>query len=169
MTPSQIIDDLLVREGGFVDHPDDKGGPTNFGITQATLAEWRSRPVTVDDVRNLTVGEAREIYGQLYIMGPGFLAIIDSQVRGLAVDCAVNHGPKRAVQLLQEAARVFTDGVLGPATEAAINRMTPSVLYRRMCAARVRLYGTIITKDPSQAVFAAGWANRVATFIEQAT
>jgi lysozyme family protein len=70
------------------------------------------------------------------------------------------------VQLLQESAHVFTDGIFGPNTRAAVNRMTASVLYRRLCAARVRLYGQIITKNPSQAIFAAGWANRAAEFIE---
>ena len=166
MTPNAIIDGILKREGGFVDHPADKGGATNYGITQATLAEWRGRPVSTDDVKQLTEHEAREIYREQYIVRPGFLGIQNDAVRALAVDCAVNHGVKRAVQLLQEAAHVFTDGIFGPNTREAVNRMTAAVLYRRLCAARVRLYGQIISKNPSQSVFAAGWANRCAEFIE---
>jgi lysozyme family protein len=166
MTPNQIIDGILVREGGYVDHPADKGGPTKFGITQATLAEWRGKPCSADDVRALTENEAREIYREQYIVRPGFLGIENEAVRALAVDSAVNHGVKPAVKLLQTAARVFPDGIFGPNTRDAVNRMTPSVLYRRLCAARVRLYGQIITKNPSQAVFAAGWSARVAEFIE---
>lgn len=167
MSPNEIIDGILLREGGFVDHPADKGGPTNHGITQATLAEWRGRPASVDDVKSLTASEAREIYRETYIVRPGFLGIQSEAVRALAVDCAVNHGVKRAVQLLQEAAHVFTDGIFGPNTRDAVNRMTAAVLYRRLCAARVRLYGQIITKNPSQAIFAAGWCNRVADFIQE--
>jgi lysozyme family protein len=166
VTPNEIIDGILVREGGFVDHSADKGGPTKYGITQATLADWRGKPVSAEDVRTLTENEAREIYREAYITRPGFLGIENGAIRALAVDCAVNHGVKRAVQLLQEAAHVFTDGVFGPNTRDAVNRMTAAVLYRRLCAARVRLYGQIITKNPTQAVFAAGWANRVAEFIE---
>lgn len=166
MTPNDIIDGILKREGGYVDHAADKGGPTKYGITQATLAEWLGRPAIVDDVKQLTEHEAREIYRETYITRPGFLGIENEAVRALAIDCAVNHGVKRAVQLLQEAAHVFTDGILGPNTQAAVNRMTAAVLYRRLCAARVRLYGQIITKNHSQAAFAAGWANRVAEFIE---
>lgn len=166
MTPNAIIDDILRREGGYVDHPSDRGGPTNHGITQATLAEWRGKPVTVADVMALTSTEAREIYRETYITRPGFLAIENDAVRALAVDCAVNHGASQAVKLLQAAARVFTDGIFGAVTRDAVNRMTAAVLYRRLCAARVRLYGEIITKRPSQAVFASGWMNRAAEFIE---
>jgi lysozyme family protein len=166
VTPNEIIDGILQREGGYVDHPADKGGPTKYGITQSTLADWLGRPATVDDVKQLTEHEAREIYREHYIVRPGFLGIDNEAVRALAIDCAVNHGVNQAVKLLQHAAHVFTDGIFGPNTREAVNRMTASALYRRLCAARVRLYGEIITKRPSQAAFAAGWANRVAEFIE---
>lgn len=168
MNTNDIIDGILLREGGFVDHEADRGGPTKYGITQATLTDWRGRKVSVDDVRSLTEREARDMYRETYIVRPGFLSIQSEAVRVLVVDCAVNHGVLRAVKMLQHAAHVFTDGILGPNTIAAVNRMTPTALYRRLCAARVRLYGEIITKNPSQAVFAAGWANRAAEFIEGA-
>jgi lysozyme family protein len=167
VTPNEIIEGILRREGGYTDHPADKGGPTNHGVTQATLAEWRGKPTSAEDVKALSESEAREIYREQYIVRPGFLGIENESVRALAIDCAVNHGIKEAVMLLQRAARVFTDGIFGPNTKDAVNRMTPSVLYRRLCAARVRLYGQIITKNPTQAAFAAGWANRVAEFIEE--
>ena len=48
-------------EGGFVNDPRDPGGATNMGITIATLSSWRGTPVTVQDVRNLTKQEARQI------------------------------------------------------------------------------------------------------------
>lgn len=177
MTPNEIIDGILRREGAFVNHPADKGGPTNWGITQATLAEWFGRPASVDDVKRLSEHEAREIYREQYITRPGFLGIENDAVRSLAIDCAVNHGAKPAVKLLQNAVRVFPDGILGPKTREAVNRMTPSVVYKRLCAQRVRLYGEIVSNDPElkraiaagfklQAVFAKGWNNRAAEFIE---
>lgn len=169
MSPESIIDDVLRREGGYIDHPADRGGPTNYGITLKTLADWRGRPVTADDVKKLAQVEAREIYRERYIIEPRLHKVIDPKVRALAVDCAVNHGPKQAVKLLQLAARVFPDGDLGPKTEAAVSRMEPAALYRRLCAARVRYYGQIIRRNSSQHVFAEGWADRVAEFIEEAT
>lgn len=166
MTPNEIIDAILIREGGFVDHEADKGGPTKYGITQGTLASWRGRQTSAADVQNLTQKEARDIYREEYIVRPGFLSIESEAVRALTVDCAVNHGVKNAVTLLQKAARVFPDGIFGPNTKAAVNRMTAAPLYRRLCAERAKFYGAIVTKNPSQAVFAAGWMNRLAEFIE---
>lgn len=166
--PNEIIDRILIREGGYVDHAADKGGPTNFGITQATLSQWRGKPATADDVRSLSRDEARRIYRRQYIDNPGYLSIESDQVRALVVDCAVNHGPERATKLLQQAAHVFPDGKLGPVSVAAVNRMTAAALYRRLCAQRARLYGEIITRNPSQAAFAAGWMNRLAAFVEEA-
>lgn len=169
MTPESIIDDVIRREGGYVDHPDDRGGPTKYGITLKTLSDWRGRSQIAADVMRLTEVEAREIYRERYIIGPRLHKVIDPKVRALAVDCAVNHGPHQAVKLLQVAARVFPDGALGPKTESAVNRMTPTALYARLCAARVRFYGQLIRRDSTQHVFAEGWANRVAEFIEEAT
>ena len=56
-TVREIVDDVLRREGEFVQHPADAGGPTKFGITQATLADWRHAPVTASDVSALTIDE----------------------------------------------------------------------------------------------------------------
>ena len=166
MTTDDIINDILRREGGYVHHAADKGGPTHRGVTQAVLSEWLGRPASIDDVKNLTEHETREIYTEIFVMRPGFLSIKNDAVRTLAVDCAVNHGAKQAVKLLQRSARVFPDGILGPITRDAANRMAPGELYRRLCASRVRLYGEIISRDHSQAVFAAGWLRRAAEFIE---
>ena len=82
------------------------------------------------------------------------------------LDSAVQHGPGRAIRWLQKIAGAPVDGILGPVSLGAINRLDPDVLYRLMVAERCRFYGRIITKDPTQAVFAAGWANRIAKFIE---
>ena len=84
------------------------------------------------------------------------------------LDSAVQHGPKTAIRWLQKIVRVPVDGILGPVSLEAINRWDTDVLYRMMVAERCRFYGRLITADPTQAVFAAGWANRIAEFIEEA-
>jgi lysozyme family protein len=58
----QIQSYILASEGGYVDHKDDPGGATNMGITFNTLKAWRGKPVTKQDVRNLTKKEALDIY-----------------------------------------------------------------------------------------------------------
>jgi lysozyme family protein len=163
-----ILNDILRREGGFVDHPDDRGGPTFRGITQGTLSAWRQRPVTVDELKALTVEEAKAIYRQAYVVDPGYDLIGSQTLLGLVVDCAVNHGVKQATKLLQRAIDVKDDGIMGSVTRAKLAACNYSRVYLRLCAQRVRLYGRIITRNPSQAVFAEGWSNRVADFIEVA-
>lgn len=180
MTPNDIIDGILIRESAaYSNRPADRGGPTRYGVTLATLSQWRGKACTAEDVKNLSEREARDIYREEYIVRPGFLGIESEAVRALAIDCAVNHGVSRSVKMLQLAARAFPDGILGPNTRDAVNRMTASVLYRRLCAQRVRLYGEIISKDPElkkavaagfdklQALNAGGWLNRAAQFLEE--
>lgn len=164
--PHDPIDDVLKAEGGFVNHAADRGGPTNFGITQATLAAWRGKPVTVDDVRSMTEAEARAIYQRRYVQDPGFDRIEDAPLRHLLIDGGVHSGPATAARWLQQALGVTADGKIGPVTMAAANRASPDELYRRVLANRLRHVGRLITRDPKQAVFAEGWANRLAKFLE---
>lgn len=90
-TIEQILDDILRREGGYVNHPADRGGPTNFGITAQTLGNWRKlgRPATATEVQALTENEASAIYRQQYISGPGFDAITHPALLHLLVDAGV--------------------------------------------------------------------------------
>lgn len=167
MNAQSIIDDIIRREGGFVNHPADRGGPTKFGITQDTLTLWRKRLATVDDVRNLAEDEARSIYLKNYITAPHFDQINDPALQALVVDCAVNHGVQATAKWLQGILGVTKDGVIGPVTLAALSKRDGALMYRSLLAQRCRVFGQIITRDPSQAAFAAGWLARLAEFIEE--
>ena len=159
-TADDIIDDVLRREGGFVDHPADRGGATNFGVTRATLAAWRGKPVTVDDVRALTQAEARAIYLAQYVTRPGFSHIRDATLRGVVVDAGVHHGPVRAARWLQAAVGVTEDGVVGPRTLAAVNAADAEEVIDKVVAYRLRFIAGIVARDTSQAVFLVGWVTR---------
>lgn len=143
----KIIDAILAREGGYVDHPADKGGPTNYGITQATLAEWRGRPVSVDEVKALNATQAADIYMSRYVK-PFERFGASPQLLDLCVDSAVQHGVSRVQGWLHDI----------PSTDPVVN-------YRLLLRARIKFYGEIITNNPSQAVFAKGWMNRISEFI----
>lgn len=163
-----IIDDIIRREGGFINHPADRGGPTKYGITAKTLGGWRhlGRTATSDEVAALTEAEAREIYRHRYIIEPGFDTITHPALQVLLVDSGVHSGPQKAVHWLQTAVGAATDGVIGPKTLAAIAATDQNKLYSKVLAARVRHLGRLITNDPKQSVFAAGWMNRMAEFVE---
>ncbi|MDP1607465.1 MAG: glycosyl hydrolase 108 family protein [Rhodocyclaceae bacterium] len=164
-----LLAEIIRREGGYVNHPADRGGATNFGVTAQTLGGWRKlgRAATVDEVKALTEAEARAIYRQQYITAPGFETITHPALLNLLVDSAVHSGPKRAVQWLQMALGVAAaDGVIGTRTRAAIAAADQETLYRKVLAQRLRHLGRLITDDPKQAAFAAGWMNRMAEFVE---
>lgn len=163
------IENVIDREGGdkFTDIPEDRGGPTRFGITLPALTEWLGRPATVQDLKSMTRKDAHELYRELYIQRPGFGIIGSQPLLSLVLDTAVNFGVKGAVKLLQRAVGVKDDGVFGPVTKQAVVQADYAGIYRNLCAERIRFRGRIITSDPSQAKFAAGWANRDADFIER--
>lgn len=165
-TDSDIIADIISREGGYVNHPADRGGPTRFGITQATLADYRGYKVNAGDVEALTETEAWKIYRKRYLEDTGIAKIPNPELRGVVLDAAVNHGPVRAIAMLQRAIGVPDDGVIGPVTLAAMPYLNARSVCVKFLAQRCRFYGAIISADHSQAVFAKGWANRLADLLE---
>lgn len=167
MTTAQIITTIIETEGGYNDVEGDSGGPTNFGITLATLSAWRKTECTASDVRSMTPAEAREIYESQYIKEPGFDRIASEALRYVVVDFGVNSGPETATMALQKAIGVTVDGKFGPKTEAAANLTDGRRLALKVLAGRMRHNGRLITSKPIKAKFAAGWADRVATQVEE--
>jgi len=167
MNIDQIITTIIETEGGYNDVPGDDGGPTNFGITLDTLSAWRKAACTAEDVRHLSATEARAIYEQEYVRGPGFDRIASEALRYTLVDYGVNSGQETAIMALQKVLGVTVDGKLGPKTEAAANLTDGRRLSLKVLANRARLLGQLITKKPIKAKFAAGWMDRVATQMEE--
>lgn len=167
MTTDAILDEILRREGGYADRAEDRGGPTNYGITAATLGQWRKlgRPATRAEVKALTLADAREIYTQQYVISPRFDRIPDHDLRALLVDFGVHSGPARAVKALQRALNVPADGVIGPQTLRALGRADKREVCRAVLRERGELIATILQRDPSQRVFAAGWVRRLMEFV----
>ena len=162
-----LISRVIEREGGYVDHPADRGGPTKYGITQATLAAWRRTPVTPWQVSMMTEDEARVIYRERYFKG--LEGITDPKVLEFLFDYAVNSGTGRAIKALQSAIGATPDGAWGPKSAAALKAVPDqSKLYWPLVCERLDNFLRIIGRDPSQAVFAAGWANRIAPFWKEA-
>ena len=96
-----LIDGLLEREGGYVNHPADKGGPTCFGITEAVARAHGYAGA----MRNLPRSEAAAIYRRLYWLRPRFdqVAKRADRVAAELFDTGVNMGPAVATTFLQRA------------------------------------------------------------------
>jgi len=167
VTLDKILTATILREGGYVDHPADKGGPTNMGITIATLSAWRGHPATATDISTLTEGEARSIYTKRYWQDPGLDKVPGEELQSVLFDCAVNHGAPRAIRMLQAALGIKEDGIMGPVTLAALPHLDTRKVALKVLAHRVRFFGSIISHNHSQAVFASGWLNRAAELIEE--
>ncbi len=170
----KIIDAVIKREGGYVDHPNDKGGATNMGITIGTLSAWMGRPATKNEVKALTKEAAYSIYLQNYWAGPGIDRIpVCLETRINIFDAGVMSGPKTAIQRFQKAilaagVLVETDGVLGPKTyraaldaEAKVGAVALNNHYVRV---RLQAVQTRIRQDRTQAVFELGWNTRIEKF-----
>lgn len=147
---------VLQHEGGFVDHPQDPGGATKFGITRETLSRARGRPASVEDVRELTRTEAVAVYRSLYwdvLRADELPSGIDLAV----FDLAVNSGPARAARMLQTLLGVPPDGIIGPVTLKAAWQADPAETIRRLTRARLGFLGRLATWP----VFGRGWRRRV--------
>ena len=115
----EIFNSILGKEGGYVDHPDDKGGPTKWGITQNTARAHGYR----GDMRDLTREQALEILEADYWYGPRFdqVAALSSDIAAELCDTGVNMGPTVASKMLQRWLNVFNlRGKLYPRTINAL-------------------------------------------------
>jgi lysozyme family protein len=161
----RTLDKIIAREGGFVNHPDDRGGPTCFGITHDALVAWRKEPVTDNDISGLGEDEARAIYRSLYMDGPGYTFIEHSGLFDLVVDTAVQFGPLRATKWLQAAVRVPVDGVIGPMTRQCVKSAFAPTVFADVLTQRIMHRGEVLSAHHDQAVFAKGWLYRDAEFV----
>src|SRR4051812_10693489 len=174
-----LVDGLIDREGGFVDHPADKGGPTCFGITQAVArANGYAGPM-----RLLPRGEAIAIYLRLYWQRPRLDEVAKRSGRLAAelFDTGVNMGPAVAVTFLQRALTALNrggtdypdltpDGRVGPSTLAALDAFLAvrgqssgeTVLLRALEALQGERYLRLAERRPANEAFLYGWlANRI--------
>ncbi len=174
----ELIDELIEREGGYVNHPADRGGPTRFGITEAVArAHGYAGPM-----KWLPREEAAAIYRRLYWLRPRLDAIADRSPRLAAelFDTGVNMGPAVAATFLQRALTALNrngqdypdlvpDGRIGEPTTAALDAflaargdMGETVLLRAIEALQGERYLRLAERRPANEAFLYGWlANRI--------
>ena len=153
-----IMEDLAEFEGGYVNHPNDKGGETNFGISKRQYPDI--------DIKNLTPEKAKEIYYNDYykkIKGDQ----LPPKVGQLVFDYSVHSGVPRAVKDLQKILGVEADGILGPQTLEAVRDEDPDEIAKKYLEARKKRLQNIIKRSPKQKVFEKGWMNRISSLEEK--
>ena len=174
-----MIEALIEREGGYVNHPSDKGGPTCWGITEAVARAHGYAGA----MRQLPREDAAAIYKRLYWLRPKLheVAKRSAVIAGELFDSGVNMGPAVAVTFLQRALTALNrggqdfgdltpDGRIGPATLLALDCFFAArgkaggetVLLRALEALQGERYIRLAERRPANEAFLYGWlANRV--------
>ena len=145
---------LLEREGGLVDHPNDPGGLTKFGISLRAYPQLGR-----DGIRELSEERAGAIYRADY-WDPLLLSEVDDQSAAAAIfDFAVNAGIRRSTITTQRIVGAVDDGRFGPKTLAAVNAFDPELFVARFTVARVAYY-LELSRRRELRVFLRGWIRR---------
>lgn len=180
MNKDEIFNAILEKEGGYVNHPDDKGGPTNWGITQVT-----ARAHGYDgDMQKLTRQQALDILNADYWIAPRFdhVAEISTAIAEKLCDAGVNMGPVLPGKWLQRWLNAFnhrgvlypdliTDGVIGPRTLNALSHYVirrgsegELVLLRALNCSQGQYYLELAEKSEANKSFIYGWL-RARTYV----
>lgn len=151
---------ILKWEGGFANHPLDKGGATNKGITINTFRSFYP-DATVEDLKKMTDEQWENIFRAGYWDVWQGDKIRHQSVANIVVDWAWASGTRTSIKQVQNILGVKADGIVGPKTLGALNNTNQQELFNDIKAARYRFIEAIIARDPSQAVFRKGWQNRI--------
>ena len=128
----------LPHEAGYVNHPNDKGGPTNHGVTQQTLSGYLGRPASIDEVKNLDENTARDIYKKKF-WDPIASKLEDPKAQMIAFNAAIASGPGYANRLIEK------------------HKGDPLAMWQEHTKYMTH---DIPANNPSQKVFVKGWSNR---------
>ena len=145
----------LAKEGGakFTDVPNDKGGATKYGISQAAYPNL--------DIRNLTEQQARDIYKRDYWDRVRGDDITSQLIAENMFDTAVNMGVRTTSRLVQNMLDIDpADGIIGSASLGVINQQTENEFMANFTLVKIGYYASICNKDRTQSKFLLGWVNR---------
>ena len=160
-----IAAEIVRREGGYVNDPDDPGGATNHGVTIHTMKGLGldltgDGKVDTADVKALAPQQAAEIYVRHYFHGPK-LNLLPAPLQPSVFDMQVNAG-SNAVRILQRLMAAFglplkDDGVIGPITARTVARameMAPDHLVDAYGIARRNYYYRLADGRPASRKYA---------------
>lgn len=174
----QLIDDVIGREGGYSNHPADRGGATRWGVTEAVARAHGYR----GDMRDFPRADAVEVYRRLYWLKPGFdqVALRTPRVAAELFDIGVNMGPGTATGFLKRALNALNRGevdyddigttpIIDAATLTALDAFTAkrgtageAILLKALEALQGERYVRLAETRPANEAFLYGWlANRI--------
>ena len=153
----EILKTIDQYEGGLCDDPADPGGETKYGISKAAYPDI--------DIPSLTIEQAYDLARRDYYDRMRCSEFNSIRVRWKLFDIGFNCGVTAAAKILQRAAKVRDDGIIGPLTIGAVNRIIFSsigenMILQSMVEQQVKKYVAIVISNSKQIVFLKGWINR---------
>lgn len=182
-TVSEIAEEIVAREGGYVNDPDDPGGATKYGVTLRTMRRLgleltEDNRIDAADVKQISRAQAVEIYIEHYFTRPG-IGNLPQVLQPSVFDMMVNAG-SNAIKVLQ---RLLTDmgypcvpdGAIGPQTITAAQRAyeaAPTYIADAYAIARRNYYYRLADARPASRKYArrldggkGGWITRAEEFM----
>jgi lysozyme family protein len=185
LTPYEQAKEIVRREGGWVDHKNDRGGATNYGISLRYakgigLDNDGDGDTDADDIRLVTVDQAIDLYLEDFFRAPKIDRFPEA-IQPVLFDMAVNAGGGGAIKILQTMLGVIhdavpdkvsdcgrPDGAAGRKTFRAFKEawdlMGAKVIVNAYCDERKDFYRELVRRRPSQKVFLRGWLHRADEF-----
>lgn len=158
---------IIATEGKYVNHPDDKGGETKYGITLQTARQNGYH----GNMKDMTLDQAKAIYKSQYwdMMRLDDIAKLSESIAIELFECGVNMGVLTSSVFLQRALNVIpsikleVDGIIGTQTLKTLEtvcKLWMSSILKMINSQQCVRYMEIVERNPSQAIFLKGWINK---------
>jgi lysozyme family protein len=151
--------ELLIKEGAYVNDPDDPGGETKYGISKRSFPD--------EDIGKLTLDRAYELYLRDYWYPCHCHQMGNQAVANEVFEQAVHMGAKSAARILQRGVaavgiKIEQDGAIGPQTLEAVNSYRhPDTLLKALNCEQYNYYADLVQRDPKRRKYMRGWLKRV--------
>lgn len=181
----RAFDFMIQNEGGYVNHPNDPGGATNYGVSLRTLKALGDEDfdldedgdIDADDIRAMSLDDAKAFYRRHFWDSVTYKdrrgdelrtyeAMHDEAVAIKIFDMSVNMGHKQAAKIVQHTINLepdnfalIVDGVMGAKTMGQLQEERTDFFYR-LQSEYARFYYQLADKKPARAVFLLGWLRR---------
>jgi len=143
---------ILRNEGGYINHPNDPGGETNFGIAKKFYPN--------EDIKNMTIPRATYLYYRDYWLPMNLKGFKNEELVLQVFDFGINAGIRRSIKFLQRLVGVIDDGFVGPITTKIINDQDSDIVEKFKNRRRI-YYMSLAAQKPKLEVFLRGWLRRV--------
>ena len=151
-------------EGGYANHPNDKGGCTMKGVTISTYQKYFGENKDCSDLKNISDDDWLFIFKDGYWNPCKGDEIANQSIANIIIDWAWMSGVKTAVKKVQKILKITSDGIVGKQTISYINNSDNESLFNSIYNERVKYYNNIVKNNPSQEIFLKGWMNRLNDF-----